>query len=195
MEFGDLLFALVNVARKEGIDAESALRASTAKFRSRWAAMEDAAYGSRHRARGWAPSGSTSYGMRSSAPRRPPHRNESPRTPPIAGVRGGFCIGQVRLCGEDRMWALRRALGARASARRAIRSTGRMLALEPDPGAKSEGGAGAGEGDSQAGVEHGDEGLGARPKKRMEMPPVIMIAMMTKEGTSKNERKNRCSSP
>ena len=45
MEFGDLLFALVNVARKEGIDAESALRASTAKFRSRWAAMEDAAYG------------------------------------------------------------------------------------------------------------------------------------------------------
>ena len=43
MEFGDLLFALVNVARKEGIDAESALRASTMKFRSRWAAMEDEA--------------------------------------------------------------------------------------------------------------------------------------------------------
>ncbi len=43
MEFGDLLFALVNVARKEGIDAESALRASTMKFRRRWAAMEDAA--------------------------------------------------------------------------------------------------------------------------------------------------------
>ena len=42
MEFGDLLFALVNVARKEGIDAESALRASTAKFRRRWAAMEQA---------------------------------------------------------------------------------------------------------------------------------------------------------
>ena len=40
MEFGDLLFALVNVARKEGIDAESALRASTAKFRRRWAEME-----------------------------------------------------------------------------------------------------------------------------------------------------------
>ena len=35
-----MLFALVNVARKEGIDAESALRASTAKFRSRWQAME-----------------------------------------------------------------------------------------------------------------------------------------------------------
>ena len=44
MEFGDLLFALVNVVRKEGIDAESALRASTAKFRARWGAMEDAAY-------------------------------------------------------------------------------------------------------------------------------------------------------
>lgn len=44
LEFGDLLFALVNVARKEGIDVESALRASTAKFRERWAAMENAAY-------------------------------------------------------------------------------------------------------------------------------------------------------
>lgn len=44
LEFGELLFALVNVARKEGIDAESALRASTAKFRERWAAMENAAY-------------------------------------------------------------------------------------------------------------------------------------------------------
>lgn len=43
MEFGDMLFALVNVARKEGIDAESALRASTAKFRHRWASMEAAA--------------------------------------------------------------------------------------------------------------------------------------------------------
>ena len=45
MEFGDLLFALVNVARREHIDAEEALRASTNKFRARWAAMEDAAYG------------------------------------------------------------------------------------------------------------------------------------------------------
>ena len=44
LEFGDLLFALVNVARKEGVDAESALRASTAKFRERWAAMENAAH-------------------------------------------------------------------------------------------------------------------------------------------------------
>lgn len=44
MEFGDVLFALVNVARKEGIDAESALRASTAKFRSRWQAMEGLAH-------------------------------------------------------------------------------------------------------------------------------------------------------
>lgn len=44
LEFGDVLFALVNVARREGVDAESALRASTAKFRARWSAMEDAAY-------------------------------------------------------------------------------------------------------------------------------------------------------
>ena len=44
LEFGDLLFALVNVARKEGIDAESALRASTNKFRERWGAMEREAF-------------------------------------------------------------------------------------------------------------------------------------------------------
>ncbi len=43
MEFGDLLFALVNVGRKMGIDAEAALRASNAKFRRRFAAIEDAA--------------------------------------------------------------------------------------------------------------------------------------------------------
>ena len=40
LEFGDLLFALVNVARHEGIDAEEALAASNAKFRRRWATME-----------------------------------------------------------------------------------------------------------------------------------------------------------
>lgn len=39
-EFGDLLFALVNVARREHIDAEEALAASNRKFRRRWAAME-----------------------------------------------------------------------------------------------------------------------------------------------------------
>ena len=44
MEFGDILFALVNVARREGIDAESALRASCAKFRKRWEFMENAAW-------------------------------------------------------------------------------------------------------------------------------------------------------
>lgn len=43
MEFGDILFALVNVARREHIDAESALRASCAKFRRRWAYMEQVA--------------------------------------------------------------------------------------------------------------------------------------------------------
>ena len=39
-EFGDLLSALVNVARREGIAAEEALRASNEKFRRRWAAVE-----------------------------------------------------------------------------------------------------------------------------------------------------------
>lgn len=42
MEFGDLLFALVNVARRDGIDAEEALRGSCEKFRRRWSAMENA---------------------------------------------------------------------------------------------------------------------------------------------------------
>jgi tetrapyrrole methylase family protein/MazG family protein len=40
MEFGDMLFSLVNVARREGIDAEEALEAANAKFRRRWGAME-----------------------------------------------------------------------------------------------------------------------------------------------------------
>lgn len=40
LEFGDILFSLVNVARREGIDAEEALAASSRKFRRRWAAME-----------------------------------------------------------------------------------------------------------------------------------------------------------
>lgn len=43
MEFGDVLFALTNVARRMGVDAESALRASTAKFRERWSFIEGAA--------------------------------------------------------------------------------------------------------------------------------------------------------
>ena len=48
-EFGDVLFSLVNVARKEGIDAESALRATCRKFRERWAIMEDSAHrGGKH---------------------------------------------------------------------------------------------------------------------------------------------------
>ncbi|WP_298578190.1 nucleoside triphosphate pyrophosphohydrolase [uncultured Olegusella sp.] len=42
-EFGDLLFALVNVARWQGIDAESALATSNRKFRRRWACMEELA--------------------------------------------------------------------------------------------------------------------------------------------------------
>lgn len=43
-EFGDLLFALVNVARWEGIDAEEALAHANRKFRRRWRAMEEVAF-------------------------------------------------------------------------------------------------------------------------------------------------------
>lgn len=44
LELGDILFSLVNVARKAGIDAEMALRASCNKFRDRWAFMEGVAW-------------------------------------------------------------------------------------------------------------------------------------------------------
>ena len=43
MEFGDVLFALVNVGRRMGINTENALRKSCTKFRERWAFMEAAA--------------------------------------------------------------------------------------------------------------------------------------------------------
>ncbi len=39
-EFGDLLFVLVNVARKRGIEAEAAVRAANAKFRRRFGSVE-----------------------------------------------------------------------------------------------------------------------------------------------------------
>ncbi|RNL19585.1 nucleoside triphosphate pyrophosphohydrolase [Slackia faecicanis] len=43
-EFGDILFALVNVARWHHVDAEGALRRSCAKFRRRWSFIEGAAW-------------------------------------------------------------------------------------------------------------------------------------------------------
>jgi uncharacterized protein YabN with tetrapyrrole methylase and pyrophosphatase domain len=42
-ELGDLLFVLVNVARKRGIEAEAALRAANAKFRRRFGRVESLA--------------------------------------------------------------------------------------------------------------------------------------------------------
>ena len=39
-EFGDLLFVMVNVARRRGIEAEAAVRAANAKFRRRFASVE-----------------------------------------------------------------------------------------------------------------------------------------------------------
>jgi MazG family protein len=39
-EFGDLLFVLVNVARKRGVDAEAAVRAANGKFRRRFGSVE-----------------------------------------------------------------------------------------------------------------------------------------------------------
>lgn len=45
LECGDVLFALVNVARKMGVNSENALRATCSKFRNRWSFMEGAAWG------------------------------------------------------------------------------------------------------------------------------------------------------
>ena len=42
-EFGDLLFVLVNVARRRGIEAEAAVRGANAKFRRRFASVERSA--------------------------------------------------------------------------------------------------------------------------------------------------------
>jgi tetrapyrrole methylase family protein/MazG family protein len=42
-EIGDLLFTIVNLARKQGIDAETALRGTCDKFRARWGSMEQVA--------------------------------------------------------------------------------------------------------------------------------------------------------
>ncbi|MEA2653512.1 MAG: tetrapyrrole methylase family protein / MazG family protein [Chloroflexota bacterium] len=39
-EFGDLLFVLVNVARRRGIEAEAAVRSANAKFKRRFASVE-----------------------------------------------------------------------------------------------------------------------------------------------------------
>ncbi|HEX8114453.1 MAG TPA: MazG nucleotide pyrophosphohydrolase domain-containing protein, partial [Kofleriaceae bacterium] len=41
-ELGDLLFAVVNVARKVGVDAENALIDATSRFQRRFEAVEDA---------------------------------------------------------------------------------------------------------------------------------------------------------
>lgn len=46
VEFGDLLFTAMNLARHLKVDPETALRRSTAKFRTRFAAMERATAGS-----------------------------------------------------------------------------------------------------------------------------------------------------
>ena len=43
LEFGDVLFSLVNVGRKMGLDAEGSLRATCQKFRRRWSFMEQQA--------------------------------------------------------------------------------------------------------------------------------------------------------
>ncbi|MGI6105551.1 MAG: nucleoside triphosphate pyrophosphohydrolase [Raoultibacter sp.] len=50
LEMGDVLFTLVNVSRKMGVDAETALRATCRKFKNRWAFIEGAAWAQGKRA-------------------------------------------------------------------------------------------------------------------------------------------------
>jgi len=40
-EFGDILFTLANIARRQGIDLESALRQANGRFYGRFSAMEE----------------------------------------------------------------------------------------------------------------------------------------------------------
>lgn len=47
-EIGDILFTVVNLARKQGIDAETALRGTCDKFRDRWSVMEEEAAAGGH---------------------------------------------------------------------------------------------------------------------------------------------------
>lgn len=54
-ELGDVLFSLVNVGRRMGVDAESALRSTCGKFRLRWAYMEHAAQAGGRRVEDLAP--------------------------------------------------------------------------------------------------------------------------------------------
>ena len=51
-ELGDVLFTIVNVARRMGVDGEGALRGACRKFRTRWASMEDAARAAGQRVEG-----------------------------------------------------------------------------------------------------------------------------------------------
>jgi uncharacterized protein YabN with tetrapyrrole methylase and pyrophosphatase domain len=48
-ELGDLLFALVNLSRWKGIDAESALRGANLRFKKRFGFIEEGARGRRRR--------------------------------------------------------------------------------------------------------------------------------------------------
>lgn len=54
-ELGDVLFSLVNVGRRMGVDAESALRSTCGKFRRRWAYLERAAHAGGRRVEDLAP--------------------------------------------------------------------------------------------------------------------------------------------
>ena len=87
LEFGDMLFSLVNVARRMGVDAEGALRATCAKFRTRWAAMEAAAAAQAGASRSFLPTSKTSFGSRR---RRRPAAPSAWSTARFQVTRGAF---------------------------------------------------------------------------------------------------------
>jgi len=71
-EVGDLLFTVVNVARKMGVDAESALRGTCARFVRRFSTWRPPAHETGARSTSWTSLHGKNYGSRPSTGSRPP---------------------------------------------------------------------------------------------------------------------------
>lgn len=94
LELGDVLFALVNVARRMGVDAESSLRATCGKFRRRWAFMEGAAWAQGRRVEDL--STDELEGLWQQAKQQePPQQQPQPQPAPTPGLGRAACPEQA----------------------------------------------------------------------------------------------------